>query len=205
MCQPCFHHPAKSQHGGIPSNHWNMYRRTLKPTNVCSLCWLSGWLGCLEFQHLHAVFQFGLHLHPKGRDICDRTYCHSQEKKQGQARVQHYSNKVTQTCFFPSLSRFCLSLSSFDAFPWEQRDRAGRCCCPWCRNNLTEQKKKLCWKIFVIWVSPAQALQGNAMLYLNTRVALHMYKVQTHKLSRHLYTHSLVTVSPKWFKSQHVA
>lgn len=27
-----------------------MYRCT-PVTNVCSLCWLSGWLGCLEFQH----------------------------------------------------------------------------------------------------------------------------------------------------------
>lgn len=62
MCQPWFHHKGKTRHGGIPSNYWNMYGRTLKMTKKkCAVC--AGWvcdLGALNFntaqQHLHTVF-----------------------------------------------------------------------------------------------------------------------------------------------------
>lgn len=52
------------------------------------------------------------------------------------------------------ISCFCLSGCCFEAFPWEQWSRAGRCCCPWCRNSQT-------WwgcntrRFFVIWASAA--------------------------------------------------
>lgn len=52
------------------------------------------------------------------------------------------------------ISCFCLSGCCFEAFPWEQWSRAGRCCCPWCRNSQT-------WwscntrRVFVIWASAA--------------------------------------------------
>lgn len=156
---------------GVP---WNRQK--------CAVC--AGWVGDLGAlnlntaqQHLHTLFHFGLHLQQKGKEMCDRAYCHCREKQQGQSRVQQYGNKVSQACFFPLSLGFCLSFSSFDAFPWEQRDRAGRCCCLWCRNNQTEQRGSSAGR-FLLSVSlqpkHCKAIQGK--VYLFTHVGLHMYK-----------------------------
>lgn len=77
---------------------WNLQKCV-----VCA-CWM-GDLGALNFntaqQHLHTVFPFGLHLHEKGKEICDRAYCHHRKKQQVQSRVQLYGNKVSQACSPP--------------------------------------------------------------------------------------------------------
>lgn len=111
----------------------------------CAVCavWV-GDLGALNFntvqEHLHTLFRFGLHPLTEGeRDVWRGLLSHRREKQQGQSGEQQYSNKVSQAYFSCLSSSFCLSFSCFDAFPWEQQDRAGRCCCPWCRNNQTEQ------------------------------------------------------------------
>lgn len=190
MCQPCFHHKLNMEEYlqtteicmGVP---WNRQK--------CAVC--AGWvgdLGALSFttaqQHLHSVFHFGLHLQQKVKEMCDRACCHRREKQQGQSRVQQYSNKVSLACFSPPLLSlsFCLSFSCFDAFPWEQRDGAGRCCCPWCRNNRTEQRGSSAGRFLLsmsLQPKHCKAIQGKALFVHICRIA----HVQTDKCSTCLY------------------
>lgn len=73
-------------------------------------------------QHLHTVFHFGLLFWEWG------------ERNMWQGKKYH-----SFVLFFQPLhiSCFCLSACCFEVFPWEQWSRAGRCCCPWCRNSQT--------------------------------------------------------------------
>lgn len=72
--------------------------------------------------------------------MCDGAYCHTAEKSNKDNQESNsIVTKYYRLIFFCLSSSFCLSFSCFDAFPWEQQDRAGRCCCPWCRNSQTEQ------------------------------------------------------------------
>lgn len=100
-------------------------------------------LGALDFnmvqQHLHTGIHFGLHLQQRRKEMCVRAHCHRRKKHRDNKECNNTVTKHLRLVFPPSLG-FCLSFSSFDAFPWEQWDRAGRCCCPWCRNNQTEQR-----------------------------------------------------------------
>lgn len=58
--------------------------------------------------------------------------------RRGGERNVWQGKKYRSLVFFPlRISCFCLSGCSFEVFPWEQWSRAGRCCCPWCRNSQT--------------------------------------------------------------------
>lgn len=90
-------------------------------------------------QHLHTVFHFGLRLWEEGKELCDRV-------------------KSITALFFPlCISCFCLSGCCFEVFPWERWSRAGRCCCPWCRNSQTWRGHNVRRVFFFFVISAAAA------------------------------------------------
>lgn len=196
MCQTCFHHMGKTQHGGIPSNHWNMYRRTPR-LKMCSLCWLSRWLGRLEFQHSATAPTCCVPLWSSpptegGKRCVTGLTVTAEKSNRDNQECNSIITKYLRLVFFPLSLGFRLSFSSFDAFPWEQRDRAGRCCCPWCSNNQTEQRGSSAGR-FLLSVSlqpkHCKSIQGFKAAFVHTCGRAHVQTDTTYTYPiTHMYT-----------------
>lgn len=137
--------------------------------------WLARVPGVLTHrkQHLHTVFHFGLRLWEEGKEMCDRV-------------------KSITALFFPlCISCFCLSGCCFEVFPWEQWSRAGRCCCPWCRNSQTwwgHNVRRFFFFFFVISASAAYE-HCQAVIIYGCCVALiqnDKFRLRRHTETRHI-------------------
>lgn len=141
-----------------------------------------GDLGALNFntaqQHLHTVFPFGLHLHEKGKEICDRAYCHHRKKQQVQSRVQLYGNKVSQACSPPpSLSASVyLSAALMRFHENSETEQVGVVAPGVGTTKLNREEAVLEDFLLSVSLQPATARRFKVGLYLCTHVALHMCK-----------------------------
>lgn len=179
MCQPRFHHTGRS-------STWRGYLHT---TEICiGVPWHqqmhAGCAGCVADSGTWSsasctgcVLLWCSPLRDVWHGLVAESNRHNQECNSTVTKYLHLSLSLS---FFVSVSLCC-----FDAFPWEQWDRAGRCCCPWWRKNQTEQRGSCAGRFSVILCFARQSTlrEFKARFHLCTHVTLYKQINAAHSYS----------------------